>query len=69
MIDGVESTYSGYFKDGKFNGKGEIICNLGGFEGDAGDYYIIGNWKAGKLHGNSITVKRWQSYEYGDVPP
>ena len=51
------------------NGKGNIVCDLGGFEGDAGDYYIIGNWKNGKLHGNSITVKRWQSYEYGDVPP
>ena len=67
MIDGVESTYSGYFKDGKFNGKGEIVCDLGGFEGDAGDYYIIGNWKDGKLHGEAITYNRSQSYVYGDL--
>ena len=63
------STYSGYFKDGKFNGKGEIVCDLGRFEGDAADYYIIGNWKDGKLHGDAITYNRSQSYEYGDVPP
>ena len=68
MVDGGESTYSGYFKDGKFNGKGEIVCDLGRFEGDAADYYIIGNWKDGKLHGDAITYNRSQSYECGDVP-
>tara|TARA_B100000925_G_scaffold289791_1_gene273492 strand:- start:47 stop:757 length:711 start_codon:yes stop_codon:yes gene_type:complete len=67
MVDAAESTYSGYFKDGKFNGKGEIFCHLGGFEGDAGDYYIIGNWKDGKLHGDAITYDRSQSYMYGDL--
>jgi len=63
------STYSGYFKDGKFNGKGEIVGDYGRFEGDEDDYYIIGNWKDGKLHGDAITYNRSQSYECGDVPP
>ena len=68
-VESTEAIYKGEFENGKLNGKGNIVCDLGGFEGDAGDYYIIGNWKNGKLHGNSITVKRWQSYQCGDVPP
>ena len=68
MVDFGEATYEGEFIDGKFNGKGEIVCDLGRFEGDAADYYIIGNWKDGKLHGDAITYNRSQSYEYGDVP-
>ena len=43
--------YNGAFKDGKFNGEGNITCNFGGFEGETGYFYIQGNWKNGKLDG------------------
>ena len=63
IADFVESTYTGYFKDGKFNGTGEIFCDMGDFQGDTEDYYIIGNWKNGKLHGDAITYHRKRSYK------
>jgi len=55
--------YKGEFKDGKFNGKGEIVGKLDEFEGDTGDFFIYGSWKNGKLDGNVITVKRSQNYD------
>jgi hypothetical protein len=54
--------YEGEFKDGKFNGEGNITCNFGGFEGESGYFYIQGNWKNGKLNGNAITILSIQRY-------
>ena len=64
-----DATYEGEFIDGEFNGTGNVTCDLDRFEGETGGFYIIGNWKNGKLHGNVIIIERYQSYLCGDVPP
>ena len=34
-VESAEAIYKGEFENGKLNGKGNIVCDLGGFEGDA----------------------------------
>jgi hypothetical protein len=61
-VESDQIIYEGGFKNGKFDGKGNITCNFGAFEGDIGDFFVYGSWKNGKLDGNVIIVERSQNY-------
>ena len=62
-IDDVPVIYEGNFKDGKFNGLGNLSCpSTGKFEGETGSFKVRGNWNNGKLSGDVIVVKISQQY-------